>query len=165
MTKIRWVWLNALKRHVIEKGLPVPAAPDMDLKALSSNHLETRTVHAAKFHENWYSTNPKPRRIIEFQPETCIPEPEEQKPKVAVTQVLFLPGRNGEYIVTAVGKTVTCWEVPLDGSGAYRIAEWKSHGDVEQIIANEDSKHHIQLVCRTPDPMRYVIRFDMFRAF
>lgn len=67
--------------------------------------------------------------------------------------------------MTAVGKVVTCWEVPLDGSGAYRIAEWKSHGDIEQIIANEDSKHHIQLVCRTPDPMRYVIRVFCFGVY
>lgn len=158
MTKIRWVWLNALKRHVIEKGLPLPA-PEADLKSLSSNHLESRAIHAAKFHENWYSNHPKPRRIIDFVPGNGEPDPavDNERPRVtAVKQVLFLPGRNGEFVVTAVGRSVICWEVPLDGSGAYRIAEWKSHGDIEQLIANEDPKHHIQLVCLTQDPMRCV---------
>lgn len=59
--------------------------------------------------------------------------------------------------MTAVGKVITCWEVPLDGSGTYRIAEWKSHGDIEEMIVNEDPKHHIHVVCLTPDPMRYVL--------
>ncbi|KAL6302334.1 hypothetical protein BKA93DRAFT_751237 [Sparassis latifolia] len=37
MTKLRWVWYDAMKRHVIAKSLPVPAA-DVDLRVCSAEH-------------------------------------------------------------------------------------------------------------------------------
>jgi len=168
MTRLRWVWSNAMKRHIIDKGLPVPAITgSTDLKEISSQHLEARAVHAAKFHENWYSTRPKPRRIVEFDSAATIEVPfivggagggaggvpimESSPSKVSVTQVLFLPGRNGEFVVTAAGRCVTCWEVPLDGSGAYRVAEWTSDRPIEEMVVNEDPKHPVQLACVSGD--------------
>ncbi|KAL4243869.1 hypothetical protein ABKN59_010758 [Abortiporus biennis] len=155
MTKLRWVWSNAMKRQVIDKGLPVPASVDADLKEISAQHLEARAVHAAKFHENWYSSRPTPRRSIEFAAEVPFPDSvtfsENHPPKFVVRQVRFLPGRNGEVIVTSVNRFVTCWEVPLDGSGAYRIAEWQAPRSVEQLLVNEDPRHPVQLACMTGD--------------
>ncbi|GBE80654.1 hypothetical protein BKA93DRAFT_801705 [Sparassis latifolia] len=144
MTKLRWVWYDAMKRHVIAKGLPVPAA-DVDLRVFSAEHLEARAVHAAKFHDNWCSPQPKPRHSIEFHAERCLPDELPQDLKTTVKHVFFLPGRNGEFLVTVVGRVITCWEVPLDGSGAYRVAEWVSSSRVEQAVVNEDPKNEAVL--------------------
>ncbi|KIP11576.1 hypothetical protein PHLGIDRAFT_63566 [Phlebiopsis gigantea 11061_1 CR5-6] len=146
LTKLRWVWTNAVKRHVIDKGLPVPASSS-GLKAFSSGHLEARAVHAAKLHDNWYSKHPKPRRAVEFSLDRI--EGDERPP--AVNQVLFLTGRSGEFIVTLAGGVITAWEVPLDGSGAYRIAEWMHDNAVEQIVVNQDPGHDVELAYRSPD--------------
>jgi len=147
LTKLRWVWHNAIKRHVIDRGLPIPAAAS-DLRGLSAEHLETRVIHAARFHENWNSAQPKPRRLIKFDADEA-PEAvsEEDPPRQSslVKQVLFLPGRSGEYVVTLVERTISCWEVPLDGSGAYRVAVWENPSAVDQIVVNEDSKHDAAL--------------------
>ncbi|KAH9947000.1 hypothetical protein B0H21DRAFT_741288, partial [Amylocystis lapponica] len=139
MTKLRWVWSDAMKRHVIDKGLPVPAA-DADIKAFSAEHLEARAVHAARFHENWCSPAPRPRRTLEFNADRTLPEELPEQHRGTIDKVLFLAGRNGEFLVTVTGRVITCWEVPLDGSGAYRVAEWISGKRVEQVIANEDPK-------------------------
>lgn len=135
-----------MKRHLIDKGLPVPASSP-GLKAFSSEHLEARAVHAAKLHDNWYSKRPKPRRAIEFRLERI--EGDQRPP--AVNQVLFLPGRSGEFIVTLAGGVIICWEVPLDGSGAYRIAEWTEDNAVEQIVVNQDPGHDVEIAYRSPD--------------
>ncbi|KAI0916415.1 hypothetical protein AcW1_008854 [Taiwanofungus camphoratus] len=150
MTKLRWVWHDAMKRHVIDKGLPVPAA-GIDLKTFSAEHLEARAVHAARFHENWCSPQPKPRRSIEFHAAKCLPEETPEQHRPTVSQVLFLPGCNGEFLVTLVGRTITCWEVPLDGSGAYRVAEWVSSQKVDQIIVNEEAGSRAVLAYVTGD--------------
>ena len=146
LTKLRWVWTDAVKRHLIDKGLPVPASK-LGLKAFSAEHLEARTVHAAKLHDNWYSRHPKPQRAIEFKLDLI--EGDERLP--AVNQVLFLPGRSGEFIVALAGGVITCWEVPLDGSGAYRIAEWTNDNAVEQIVVNQDLGNDVELAYRSPD--------------
>jgi len=144
MTKLCWVWSNAMKRHIIDRGLPVPAGSS-DIKALSSEHLEARAVHAAKFHENWYSPRPAPRRSIEFRGAKFNIE----KPaNTIIRQVLFLPGRNGELLLSTAGKVMTCWEVPLGGSGAYPVAEWVSEAEIEQMIVNEDVGKHAHVAVR-----------------
>ncbi|KAI0687901.1 hypothetical protein BC835DRAFT_1285891 [Cytidiella melzeri] len=136
LTKMRWVWSDAVKRHVIDKGLPVPAA-STGIKAFSSQHLESRAVHAAKFNDNWYSAQPKPRGAIEFQVNIFQPDGS----PYAVRQVVFLKGRCGEFLLTLAWNTIECWEIPLDGSGAYRIAEWTDEQGIEQILVNDDPKH------------------------
>ncbi|KAH8085955.1 hypothetical protein BXZ70DRAFT_956621 [Cristinia sonorae] len=145
MTKLRWVWSNAIKQHVIDKGLPVPAAEGIKKVPASAVDLESRTVHAAKFHENWYSSNPTPRRTITFYGENFGPIIE----RSPVKQVLFLPGKNGQYLVTVSRRMITCWEVPLDGAEAYKVAEWTCTLDttIEKVIVNEDSKSPATLAC------------------
>lgn len=140
MTKLRWVWHDAMKRLVIDRGLPVPAA-DADLKLLSAEHLEARAVHAARFHDNWCSPQPRPTRRIEFRADKCLPDEVPDSHPTNVNQVLFLPRHSGEFLVTVVGRVITCWEIPLDGSGAYRVAEWVSSKKVDQVVINEDPKH------------------------
>lgn len=140
LTKLRWVWSDAVKRHVIDKGLPVPAAAS-GIKALSAKHLEARAVHAAKFNDNWYSAQPKPRGAVEFQVGAAISD----GTSAAVKEVLFLRGRCGEFLLTLTGKTIECWEVPLDGSGAYRIAEWTDDHGIEQLVVNQDPMHDVEV--------------------
>ena len=145
MTKLRWVWSNAIKKHVIDKGLPVPAAEGIKATAVSAVDLESRAVHAAKFHENWYSDRPTPRKTIVFHDEHLSPTSE----RFPVRQVLFLPGRNGQYLATASKRAVTCWEVPLDGVDAYKVAEWhcEPHLCVEKLVVNEDPKSSATVAC------------------
>ncbi|KAF9807094.1 hypothetical protein IEO21_08384 [Rhodonia placenta] len=151
ITKLRWVWHDAMKRHVIDRGLPVPAA-DADLKAFSAEHLEARAVHAARFHDNWCSSKPKATRKIEFRADRPLLDDLNYQNGTSVSQIFFLPGRNGEFLVTAVGRVITCWEVPLDGSGAYRVAEWVSSKKIDQLVMNEDPRHPVVLAYVSGDP-------------
>ena len=145
MSKLRWVWYDAMKRHVIQKGLPVPAAAPADLKALTAEHLEARAVHASSFHDNWNAPHPRARRTVEFSaaPRGC---EEEGGPLAleenanAVKHVSFLPGRNGQYLLTVVGKVLTAWEIPLGESEAYPAAEWVSVRKIEQVVVNDDPR-------------------------
>lgn len=153
MTKLRWIWSDAVKRHIINKGLPLPAARN-DIRTLSAEHLETRTIHAAKFHDNWYSKRPAPQRAMEF----CVKHPPEagREAPCKVSQVLFLPGRNGEFLIVLADGIITCWEVPLDGSEAYRFAEYEDArgNNIRQVIVNEDSTHPVQLAYFVHDDAR-----------
>ncbi|KAI0373990.1 hypothetical protein BV20DRAFT_1011942 [Pilatotrama ljubarskyi] len=145
MSKLRWVWYDAMKRHVVEKGLPIPAASVADLKALDAEHLEARAVHAAKFHDNWNSAHPKTRKTIEFSALTYLDDQLPEDNQSAVSHVVFLPGRNGQYLITVVGRVLTCWEVPLGESEAYRVAEWIAARKIEQVIVNDDPKSDVVL--------------------
>lgn len=151
MSKLRWVWSDAMKRHVIDKGLPVPAA-DVDIKAFSAEHLEARAVHAAKFHDNWCSPEPRPRRTLEFSADACLTDEAPAQHRSTINRLFFLPGRNGEFVVTVSSRVIACWEVPLDGSGAYRVAEWVSETKIEQVVVNEDPKSEGVLAYATADP-------------
>ena len=142
LTKLRWVWNDAVKRDVIGKGLAVPAV-DTDLQELSAEQIETRAVHAAKFHENWYSKHPSPRHSLEF--EVSSPSQEDLSASLfcSVQELLFLRSRNGEYIITLAANVISCWEVPLDGSEAYCVAQHKAIPETmkfRQVIVNEDPK-------------------------
>ncbi|KAI0692024.1 hypothetical protein C8T65DRAFT_670163 [Cerioporus squamosus] len=143
MSKLRWVWYDAIKRHVVEEGLPVPAAAVADLKALTAEHLEARAVHAASFHENWNSAHPVAKKTLEFCAVNYLDDQLPDDNRSAVTHVSFLPGRNGQYLITAVGRVLTCWEVPLGESEAYRVAEWVSAQKIEQVIVNDDPKAEV----------------------
>lgn len=145
MSKLRWVWYDAMKRHVVQKGLPIPAASVADLKALDAAHLEARAVHAVKFDDNWNSPHPAARKAIEFSALTLGDDKLPADNQTAVSHVAFLPGRNGKYLITVVGRVLTCWEVPLGESEAYRVAEWTSARTIEQVIVNDDPQSGIVL--------------------
>ena len=152
MSKLRWVWYDALRRHVIEKGLPVPAATVADLKALTAGHLEARTVHALRVHSNWNSPHPRTRTSLDFNiaPYRADLLPEEQC--TSVQHVSFLPGRNGQFLLTAVHCRLTAWEVPLGESEAYPVAEWVFDRRIEQVIVNDDPQAEVvvAVVCSHP---------------
>ncbi|KAI0630408.1 hypothetical protein C8Q77DRAFT_1064119 [Trametes polyzona] len=145
MSKLRWVWFDAMKRHVVQKGLPIPAASVADLKALDAAHLEARAVHAARFHENWNSPHPTARKAIEFSALTYLDDQLPDDAPCAVSHLSFLPGRNGKYLITVVGRVLTCWEVPLGETEAYRVAEWIAAKRIEQVIVNDEPGSEIVL--------------------
>ncbi|RDX47873.1 hypothetical protein OH76DRAFT_1405425 [Lentinus brumalis] len=170
MSKLRWVWYDAIKRHVVEEGLPVPAAAVADLKALTAEHLETRAVHAASFHENWNSAHPLVKNTLEFCAVNYLDDQLPDENRSAVTHVSFLPGRNGQYLITAVGRVLTCWEVPLGESEAYRVAEWVSAKKIEQVIVNEDPKAEVVVAYVSAHPVTQgvvecrALSFDKFHG-
>ncbi|KAI0744146.1 hypothetical protein C8Q80DRAFT_1185309 [Daedaleopsis nitida] len=152
MSKLRWVWYNAIRRHVVEEGLPIPAAALTDLKGLSAEHLEARAVHAASFHANWNSAHPDSAKAVEFSAVSYLDDELPDEHRSAVTHVSFLPGRNGEFLVTVVGRVLTCWEVPLGESAAYRVAEWVSTMKIEQVLVNDDPKAEVTLAYVSAHP-------------
>ncbi|TFY55727.1 hypothetical protein EVJ58_g8065 [Rhodofomes roseus] len=151
LSKLRWVWHNAIKRHILDRGLPIPAG-GTDLKMLSAEQLEARAVHAAKFHDNWCSANPTARHTLSFSADQYLPEETLESHKSTVSHIAFLPGCSGQFLVTVVGRIITCWEVPFDGSGAYRIADYVSPLQVEQLVINEDSEAEGTLAYLTGSP-------------
>ena len=153
MSKLRWVWYDAIKRHVIEEGLPVPAAAVADLKALTVEQIEARAVHAASFHDNWTSARPVAKKTLEFCAVNYLDDVLPEEHRSAVTNVSFLPGREGQFLITAVGRVLTCWEVPLGESEAYRIAEWVSTRKIEQVIVNDDPKAEVVLAFTSAHPI------------
>ncbi|KAH9892626.1 hypothetical protein C8Q73DRAFT_66158 [Cubamyces lactineus] len=172
MSKLRWVWYDAMKRHVVQKGLPIPAASIADLKALDAEHLEARAVHAAKFHENWNSAHPVSKKAIEFSAVTYLDDalPDESYSRSSVTHLSFLPGRNGKYLVTVVGRVLTCWEVPLGETEAYAVAEWVASRRIEQVIVNDDPKAEVVLAYVAAHPQAHgvvecrALSFDKFHG-
>ncbi|KAI0044230.1 hypothetical protein FA95DRAFT_1574617 [Auriscalpium vulgare] len=125
VTNLRWVWSDALRRHVIDKRLPFPS-PNADLKSLSAKELEVRALHAARFQQNWCSPAPRPRGGIEFQARHM--ETDESAALLEahphpISQVLFPSGHNGELVLTVEKARIVCWEVPFGGSEAFMVAE------------------------------------------
>ncbi|VDB96482.1 unnamed protein product [Peniophora sp. CBMAI 1063] len=142
VTRLRWVWAEALTRHVLDKGLPVPA-PVRDLKTLSSKELENRTRHATAFQRNWTSVQPAPKRTFEFAAGNDgmddVPEP--------VTHVRFLPGTDGRLVLSVQQNRVVCWEVPLGGEDAFIVAERHvPGGTICDVLVNEDPTNHATVV-------------------
>ncbi|KAH9942407.1 uncharacterized protein BXZ73DRAFT_40976 [Epithele typhae] len=167
MSKLRWVWYDAIQRHVVQKGLPIPAATT-DLKALTSEHLEARTVHASRFHANWNAPRPVTRAAIEFCAESSR-DPDADGPH-AVSHVAFLPGHNGQYLLTTVGKTLAAWEIPLGSSEAYCVAEWVSTRKIEGMVVNDDPKGEVTVAIVSAHPTAEGVvecrslSFDKFRG-
>ena len=127
VTKQRWVWSDALKYHVIDRRLPVPAFI-ADLKSLSAKELEVRAIHASRFHRNWCSPHPRPRRNVDFPIRELITEDDSslqlsKDHPHPISQVLFPPGYNGELLITVERNRVTCWEIPFEGTEAFLVAE------------------------------------------
>ncbi|KDQ55883.1 hypothetical protein JAAARDRAFT_159340 [Jaapia argillacea MUCL 33604] len=160
VTKQRWVWSDAMKRHVIDKGLPVPALKSADIKGLSSRELESRAIHAARFHDNWSSAKPIPRNTLTFDAtEPSHPDPPTDDATTSETcqdvkQVLFLPGHSGQLMVSVLESGITCWEVPLDGSKAFPVAHW-TNGDsspVSKVITNDHPDSLATLAVQVRDP-------------
>ncbi|TFY80896.1 hypothetical protein EWM64_g3109 [Hericium alpestre] len=157
VTKLRWVWSDALKHHILDKSIPLPT-PIADIPLLTAKELEICALHAARFHGNWCSDHPRPRRCVEFQIHKS--EDEDAPPQVepeglsrahphAVSQVIFLPGRNGELLITVSGMNrVVCWEVPLRGSEAFVVAErtLPFGRKLDGLIVNEDPSNEAMLV-------------------
>ncbi|KAI0663468.1 hypothetical protein C8Q70DRAFT_950020 [Cubamyces menziesii] len=172
MSKLRWVWYDAMKRHVVQKGLPIPAASIADLKALDAEHLEARAVHAARFHDNWNSAHPVSKKAIEFSAVTYLDDalPDESYSRSSVTHLSFLPGRNGKYLVSVVGRVLTCWEVPLGETEAYAVAEWVASRKIEQVIVNDDPQAEVVLAYIAAHPQAQgvvecrALSFDKFHG-
>jgi hypothetical protein len=151
VTKQRWVWSDVLKHHIIDRKLPVPAFI-ADLKFLSAKELETRAIHASRFHRNWSSSHPRSRRSVEFRArEPTIEEVSSlQLPDVyphPISQVLFLTGYNGEFLITVEQSRVACWEIPFEGSQAYLVAE-RCIPDcvIDGLVVNDDSDNEGMLI-------------------
>ncbi|KAI0266722.1 hypothetical protein BC834DRAFT_873215 [Gloeopeniophorella convolvens] len=151
VTKVRWLWSNVLKHQVIDRRLPVPASI-ADLKALSSQELEVRAIHASRFHENWCSSRPRSRRNVEFRVRE-VESDENTPPKLSdvhphpISQVLFPTGHNGELIITVEQSRVACWEVPFEGSEAFLIAERHLPDRViDGLVVNDDPENEGKLL-------------------
>ncbi|KAI0317212.1 hypothetical protein OF83DRAFT_1172202 [Amylostereum chailletii] len=151
VTRLRWVWSEALKHHVIDRKIPVPAFI-ADLKSLSARELEARALHATTFQRNWCAPEPRPRRALDFRVNIELDGSQtygllETEP-APVSHVMFPPGYNGELLITvSEHKRVVCWEVPLGGSQAFVVAERSlSHAKISAIVVNEDPKSEAILV-------------------
>lgn len=140
LSKLRWVWSTAIERLIVEKQLTVPAL-DFDTTTFSAKHFETRAVHAIKFHENWHSSCPTPKRRIRIEPTPSLGDERD-----AIKKVFFLSGKKGEILVTITRQLITCWSVPLGGSEGARVAELVAPATITDAIVNEDSSHGTQIV-------------------
>lgn len=145
------MWSDVLKHQIIDRKLPVPAFI-ADLKSLSSKELETRAIHASRFHRNWSSSHPRSRRSVEFRArEPTIEEVSSlQLPDVyphPISQVLFPAGYNGELLITVEQNRVACWEVPFEGSEAFLVAE-RCIPDcvIDGLVVNDDSDNEGMLI-------------------
>lgn len=52
-----------------------------------------------------------------------------------------------------MGRVLTCWEIPLGESEAYRVAEWVSATKIEQIVVNDDPKAEVTLAYVSAHPV------------
>lgn len=151
VTRLRWVWFDALARHVLSQGLVVPK-PMPDLNAASARDLERNTVRATRLHDNWSTACPVPRRKFEFDAGALAKfagvdidgddaDSSADKPHAGVSQVLCLPGSGGEVILSVLGRRhIVVARAPMGKSYATALAHWtapEGHSNLE-ICANQD---------------------------
>ena len=140
--------MDALKRHVINKKIPVPGYAS-DLEALSSEQLEVRVLHATVFQRNWCSSRPIPYHRIKIRNPwkgEYYGTPSYVTTRLwpsSVSHIVFLNGHDGKFLVTVSRYThVALWECPLRGARAFMVAEHIiSDGEIVSIVANEDPKN------------------------
>ncbi|KAI9432147.1 hypothetical protein F5148DRAFT_1270493 [Russula earlei] len=151
VTRQRWVWSDALKHHVIDRRLPVPAFIP-DLNSLSAKELEVRAIHASRFHRNWCSPHPRSRRNVDFPTREPIAEDlsslslSKDHPH-PISQVLFPPGYNGQLLITVEQNRVACWEIAFEGSEAFLVAERNLAGRViDGLVINDDPDNEAMLI-------------------
>ncbi len=151
VTKQRWVWSDALKYHVIDRRLPVPAFI-ADLKFLSAKELEVRAIHASRFHRNWCSPHPCSRRNVDFPTRELITE-DSSSPQLfndhphPISQVLFPSGYNGELLITVEQNRIACWEIPFEGSEAFLVAErFLFDCVIDGLAVNDDPNSEAMLI-------------------
>ncbi|KAI0063497.1 hypothetical protein BV25DRAFT_379153 [Artomyces pyxidatus] len=134
-----------------DRKLPVPAST-ADLKSLSAKELEVRAIHAARFHQNWSSSNPRPKRSIEFLTRKDMSSVDDDVLQEThphpVSRIYFPAGYNGELVITVERMRVVCWEVPLGGSEAFMLAERTIPQDaiIDGLVVNEDPDNEAILV-------------------
>lgn len=151
VTKQRWVWSDALKYHVIDRRLPVPASI-ADLKSLSAKELEVRAIHASRFHRNWCSPRPRCRRNVDFPTRELITEDNSpiqlfKDHPHPISQVVFPSGYNGELLITVEQNRVACWEIPFEGSEAFLVAErYLSDCVIDGLAVNDDPDSEAMLI-------------------
>lgn len=164
VTKQRWVWSDALKYHVIDRRLPVPAFI-ADLKSLSAKELEVRAIHASRFHRNWCSPHPSPRRNVDFPIRELITEDDSslqlsKDHPHPISQVLFPPGYNGELLITVEKNRVTCWEIPFEGTEAFLVAERHLPDCViDGLVVNDDPDSEAMLIVMFSRIVNMWVRF------
>lgn len=110
-------------------------ASGKDIRTLASHDLETRAVHAARFHENWTCGHPEIKRSLTFSAQPT-------GSTSAVTIIKFLPSRNGELLLTVTNRhKLRCWDVSLGlMAGPVKVAEWAEEpATVTDIVVNQDS--------------------------
>jgi hypothetical protein len=124
-----------------------------DLKSLSAKELEVRAIHASRFHRNWCSPRPRPRRNVDFPSREPITEDNSSVQLLKdhphpISRVLFPSGYNGELLVTVEQNRIACWEIPFEGSEAFLIAERFLLSDslIDGLAINDDPDSEAMLI-------------------
>lgn len=143
VSRLRTIWHHAYITQVLLPGLPLPfpqtRTPSL-LSAISLEHIVRRSLRIGKF---WSSKNTKPTQTVVFRASEA----------TNVTDVRFLPGRGGRYVVTVskgIWSVITCWDVGCEfdvatfdkvtvPGGARKVAEWCPKGAIfSGFIVNSD---------------------------
>ncbi|EIN11615.1 hypothetical protein PUNSTDRAFT_131772 [Punctularia strigosozonata HHB-11173 SS5] len=143
VTRTRWVWQDALARHVLARRLPIPAPEHFDPRTASARALELRAVRAARLDRNWRSGSPKPTRSSSLPLSLftlCSILCTGVDVGDSVSQICFLPGSGGERLVAVFRQSMlVCLDVPLCGADPRAVAMWfPPSGSSLEIVANED---------------------------
>ncbi|KAI0755901.1 hypothetical protein BC629DRAFT_1598355 [Irpex lacteus] len=138
LTNSRSVWRDAVKRDVIDRGLPMAAAHvEGGIDALSAQELESYAISVAQFNESWYSATPQLRKDVEFKAFMW-----HYPGQHSDIREVFFKGVSGEFLIVISGDTTVVWEVPFDGARPCRkVTNFTLGGGVRDVVVNDDPNH------------------------
>ncbi|KAG6847909.1 hypothetical protein H0H93_004998 [Arthromyces matolae] len=99
---------------------------------MSVQELEQRTRHALRLSSRWLSGHLSPRRTLYIDSTANIP----------VSDVRFLPGRLGEWVLTVskgIWDVLTIWDLSSSGTESRKACEWSLRGGLFNGLALNSS--------------------------
>lgn len=140
ISRLRTIWHHAYVFHILCYGLPL-SIPHLHIPSVSSAELERVIRRAIQTKRFWSSKDVMPQQAVSFRANVA----------TKLTDVRFLPARDGRYIITAskgIWSALTCWDVgpALDAKEmnslsdrVIKVAEWGPKGAIfSEFVVNKD---------------------------
>lgn len=154
VTRIRWLWHDALDRHVLSRKMALPK-PIADLKRALARDLERSAVRATRLDAAWSATAPSARHHIRFDASELAKKAgvelgpyhgphyavKGEQLEMGANRVLCLPGKGGELLVTVLdGRHLVVWRASRGAHEPTVLSHWSAPRDYErvEVVANED---------------------------
>ena len=127
VSMLRPVWLSALLNLVLGHGYP-PYAANKPIMDMNASELEKSAIGIVRLAHRISQPTPTATRTHIFT---------DRLPNAYITQVLFLPGRCGRWVISVTaGQSLTFWEILDNPIGALLAGSWGDEGFILDVVTN-----------------------------